>query len=120
MEGMRIDESMVGIWFVTIPNGNMLAALHRVAERTYKLTYRFRYYKDDRAFDSADEKNWYSGTLSNADESYITDRISKAMATLRVSTRGEYHELLRGTKTFEEFKAEFFKLPFVHIKEVPV
>ena len=51
------------IYFAESPDCNILAAVFRnPGEEKFRFTYRFRYLKDDKAFDSADEKSWYTGT----------------------------------------------------------
>jgi hypothetical protein len=37
-----------------------MATLWKDAEGPWRCDYRFRYYKDDKSFDSEDEKNWYA------------------------------------------------------------
>jgi hypothetical protein len=58
---IEVNERTVGFWFVTIPNGDWMAGLQALDGGRFKLQYRFRYYKDSKAFGSDDKKNWYSG-----------------------------------------------------------
>jgi hypothetical protein len=48
-----------GIWFVGWDGCDWMACI-RKANGKWRLDYRFRYHKDDKAFDSKDEKSWYS------------------------------------------------------------
>ena len=43
-----------------------------------RLEYRFRYYKDDLAFDSKDVKNWYEGEMGDAS----AQSLERAVATI--------------------------------------
>jgi hypothetical protein len=52
------------IWYVDmLPNvGNMLAIVLRDPPGEWRATYRFRWYRDDKTFDSKDERSWYAVT----------------------------------------------------------
>jgi hypothetical protein len=58
---ITVDEHTVAIWYLqTTSTQDWTAALRELEpEAKYELTYRFRYYKDDKAFESEDEKHWY-------------------------------------------------------------
>lgn len=55
---------IVGLWFASCPktNDNWMCCVQRSSENPnrYYGTYRFRYNKDDKIFDSDDEKSWQS------------------------------------------------------------
>ncbi|HEV8189491.1 MAG TPA: hypothetical protein VGP83_17180 [Pyrinomonadaceae bacterium] len=55
------DEKIVGAWFVVLAEDvDWLAGLREITpDSDYEMTYRFRYYKDEKPFDSTDEKSWY-------------------------------------------------------------
>lgn len=46
------------------------------------LQYRFRYYRDSKAFDSADEKHWYFLTLEGKEEGEILSEINEILSTI--------------------------------------
>jgi hypothetical protein len=50
------------IWRADLPNGDLIATLWKEASEgnRWTLVYRFRYYKDEKVFNSKDEKNWYT------------------------------------------------------------
>lgn len=55
------------VWFFSKPSGgggyDVLANLWRkLPDGVWRLSYRFRYHKDGKAFNSEDEKNFFSGT----------------------------------------------------------
>jgi hypothetical protein len=64
---IEIDEKIVAIWYLrTLPDQDWMAGLRELEpNQKYSFTYRFRYYKDDKAFDSKDVKNWYEGTVNS-------------------------------------------------------
>ena len=54
---IELTEKIVGIWFVDLDNeSDWLGAMERTDEG-YQVTYRFRYYVDDKAHDSDDKKS---------------------------------------------------------------
>lgn len=59
---IAITDKTVGIWYLdTIPNKqDWMAGLTEIEpESKYQIDYRFRYYEDDKAFDSKGRKSWY-------------------------------------------------------------
>lgn len=57
-----LNDRTVGIWyFRTLPDQDVLAGLEEIAsEEKYKLTWRFRYYRDEEIdLKSKDKKTWY-------------------------------------------------------------
>lgn len=73
---IQLTEKSLAMWYVELHNyggdygGNWIAHISD-EEDHYLLTYRFRYYKDDKlGVDSEDEKSWYKGKLSK--ENFIS------------------------------------------------
>lgn len=58
------DDYIVGFWYSNCPKteNNWLCCVKRNRENKmrYEGTYRFRYKRDDKVFDSSDEKSWMS------------------------------------------------------------
>lgn len=68
---LREGRYFAAMWYVELPDniGNMLAALWRdPEEKDFHLDYRFRYYKNDKIFDSDDERSTYRGTFTGLSE----------------------------------------------------
>lgn len=61
----------LGLWFVSGSNTRdwLCAAYHDEGSDEWNVRYRFRYYKDDKNDDSADDKSWYHCTMSFKDTS---------------------------------------------------
>jgi hypothetical protein len=112
---IEVNDRTVGFWFVTIPNGDWMAGLQALDGGRFKLQYRFRYYKDDKAFDSDDKKNWYSGEGDDYGSAVRTLRM--VAEALKQQAKGEMWEVLRGDGTVNDFMDKFMKLPFVHAKK---
>lgn len=48
-----------GIWLYPIPHGDFMGCMLKEADGVWRIRFRFRYYRDNKAHDSADEKSWY-------------------------------------------------------------
>jgi hypothetical protein len=110
------DEKIVGVWFLSVaPGVDWLAAVREVEpELKYELTYRFRYHKDDKSFDSKDEKHWYEGTVSGT-RNYVTMTIRSLAKEMR-DRSGHYdrysYELLNDGD-LDAFMRKWQDAPFV-------
>ena len=105
---------------MAIPNAEQdwLAAIHKLDDGQYKMIYRHRYYRDDKAHDSEDEKNWYAGT-GDLETLLKAVRIAKKSSELFFGPT-EMVSLTRDGRSFEEFMEEFQALPFVHTEKLNV
>jgi hypothetical protein len=118
--GMVMDDTILGVWFCALPdNQDYMATLNRKIGGGFKLTYRFRYYRDSRAFGSDDTKHWYNVTIDRYLPEEAIAIVSGITATLTEAAgpKAERWEILRGTLTLDEFMDKFMKLPFVHVRE---
>ncbi len=116
---IRITEGTIGLWFVTLapdPNdvGDWLSSVRREGDK-YILTYRFRYYEDDKTFDSNDRKSWYEATtdVNETDLEEILASMRGAAEMIWKKGGGKRWELLKEDMTIEAFMHEWAKLPFV-------
>jgi hypothetical protein len=120
---MILDDNLLAVWFVTLPNSlpeaDYLASLTRLPDGKLKLEYRFRYYVDNRAHDSADRKRWHS-SITDRSVTEVIAMCSGVARSLAATSGGEWWELLRGTKSFETFRDELLMMPFVHVKTEPM
>lgn len=62
----------VGIWFIGGQEKDWMLCLYREGDE-WKIQYRWRYYKDQKAFGSKDEKSWYGFNVS------VSSRTEKEM-----------------------------------------
>jgi hypothetical protein len=114
---IEMDEKLVGIWFLaTIPNSQdwMAGVRELEPDQKYKLTYRFRYYKDDKAFDSEDKRNWYEGTVTGTRAYVIASLRSVAKKLAEMSTEPLYEVL--NEHGLDQFMRDFQDQPFVYMK----
>lgn len=109
---ININDNIVGMWFMSLtPMSDYLAGLSRDGT-AFRLLFRFRYYKDDKAWDSKDEKSWHEVRITERTEAQVIEvvrAINKRMFALGAI---EQWEVLRGTRTPEEFAHEWLRLPF--------
>lgn len=106
------NDNILGVWYVTIPNGDYLAAVSRCKDGGAFLQYRFRYYNSEEPWDEKDEKHWYEAR--SKDQTKVVAHASFVAKTLANASKGKIWELIRGAGSLEDFMAEFQKLPFVH------
>jgi hypothetical protein len=113
---IEISEATRMLWYQEMTNGNWMGAIEAEPGGTFKITYRFRYYKDERGFDSDDVKNWYSVRAPSFESA--VGPVRKSIAAGEAAFGNKAYQLLRGTGTYEQFFAEFKKAPFVQLKEM--
>ena len=117
---MQLNENTLGIWYcLTIPHKqDFLLTLNRVDEKSYDITYRFRYYNSDDPFDENDEKRWASAKTENQSEEQVIASVHSVLEALSSISGNDYTEILRGDRSFEEFMEEFMQQDFVHMQTV--
>src|SRR5882762_9688868 len=93
-----IDDNILGLWFVAWQGADWMAGLWKTPNGP-EGKYRFRYYKDDKAFGSKDEKRWYVLKPIGAPQpdEEIVETLSRMAELICEANRGEKWELLRGT-----------------------
>lgn len=112
---MDIDENTVGIWYIQLSRrSDWMGSIRRDVSGAFILDYRFRYYKDDKAFDSEDEKHWYKVTSKELQT--LLDNTRQLVGAMATVSGGEQWECMRGERTPKEFFEAFKALPFVHTK----
>jgi len=102
---------IAGVWVAPLPEavgrpGNFLATLYW-RTGVWHLIYRFRYFVDDKIFDSADERSWYHASMPQAamtkEEGH---RLAETLADLVQSMRGRFYPVEGGPERFQEVAME--------------
>ena len=102
------------MWFVEGKGFDWMAAVFKPEGGFWEASYRFRYYHDDKAFHSDDEKFWYSLTTKSTDDK-TEKELCKAMdmtadLTQKHLPSGKIHKLVLKTdcaaKVVEAMKRE--------------
>jgi hypothetical protein len=117
--GIVIDEKLVGVWFLAtiIGHQDWLAAVSVIEpDVKYKLTYRFRYYKDDKAYDSEDKKNWYEGEVTGT-RAYVVASIRSVARELERRADGKLYEIMNESGDMQEFMRKFADMPFAYVRQ---
>jgi hypothetical protein len=116
---LTLDEKTVGLWFIELDDSSDFMAMLACTDNdhAWEFVYRFRYYLDDKAFDSADKKSWYRATIEAPDEKTVILRTRAAITAVAGLAQGRHYECLRGGKTPVQFFAELRKLPFIHVQK---
>ncbi len=119
---ITLTERTLGIWFVTIgEEADWLGSVWKTDEG-YEIAYRFRFYVDDKTFDSEDKKNWYKSEISkdSADDAKMIKTMRDIAEILWVAGGGKRYEVMMESGGIDEFMEEFQKLPFVSAKVMPL
>ena len=111
----------IGIWYIKIGDDqDWMAGLTKV-EDGLMLQYRFRHYKDDKVWDSKDEKSWYEGVLHHPLETVLP--VIRALVEHMRELDGEIpeedcYELMMGDSGLDIFMTRLSQLPFASTIEV--
>ena len=71
------DDYVLGVWYAeNEKNNNWLMTIKRDTKNKedWQMEYRFRYAKDDKAWDSDDVKNFYNGTITGLSEEEVLEK----------------------------------------------
>jgi hypothetical protein len=121
----------VGLWFLAGRQQDWLALLYKnPGDSDFRLTYRFRYYRDNKVFfdETEDEKRDYSATCdgkTEAESIAIVDGVVQGLINEGyLGTRLPWAIKKRYTRRLirddgHTFKRILLTLPFVHAKELP-
>lgn len=115
---IEFNEKIIGIWYVsTIPDEqDWMGAVSEIApEEKYKLVYRFRYYKDDKIFESEDKRNWYRCECSGS-RAYCIASLRNVAKGLADAAGGQqvYETINNGD--YQDFLRRFQAQPFVFMR----
>lgn len=106
------DDDLLAVWYIQIsPTSDWLGSVKRLPGSRFQMMCRFRYYRDDKVFDSADDKSIYRVVSKKPDS---LERFKSLTYEMRARTSGKMFELLREGRTTEEMLAIFESWPVVH------
>jgi hypothetical protein len=116
----ELTERTLGIWYADIENGgatvgNWIATVEHALEGGYLMTYRFRWYRDEKIFDSQDER---SGGEVGSGELEKLLACCRLMLKAHAARGSSTYELMRGADTVEQFTQRLIASPFAHSKKV--
>lgn len=103
---LRDGDYIVGVWIAPLPPqlgrpGNLMATLWR-RDDIWHLVWRFRYFVDDKVFESADEKSWYRthAPCATLTEAVATEAAESIFALAR--TTPTFHPVYGDVERFQE------------------
>ena len=119
---LNLDKTVwiYGIWSVAGDKKDWLGQLYRDIDNPngWEFLYRFRYHKDDKAFDSDDVKNWYKMKRNGTLES-VLETIADVLATIEREFGSQAH--FTSLECAGDDPKVFFELgaaPWSHVKQV--
>lgn len=119
---IEINESSLGIWYVSAPGEDWLGHLGHAPDGRLEFSYRTRVYTDGKVFDSADLRIWRKIKAKSPDHS-----LSKMIQTIQAvvsyliidEPKARTWELIRGERSLAEFLDLLCAMPSVHHRFVP-
>lgn len=119
---IEINEDIRAIFYIAWHDSDWMGAVSDGAQGPWA-TYRFRYYRDAKAFDSEDVKSWYDlKPPPGATECTVDALISAFDGMIALANAqlpgGKVYRLIRGEHSLEEFADMFTQLPFVRTQVV--
>ncbi len=108
------DDALEAVWFVQFEGGDWLGGLMR-RETGFELRFRWRYYRDEKAFNSSDIKNEYRWLIPRDLEKALTD-VAFVVRTIVMAKRGRPYQCIREGRTTEAMARYWFALPFNHVE----
>jgi hypothetical protein len=123
----------IGIWYIKLEEKtDFMGCLvsdqqHPLPDtnQAYHFDFRFRYYRDDKVFDSEDRKNWYhvtDSTSATVDEAIhkvrsVVLRLCEMKSWDTPEEKPQMTEMLyRDYASFGKFFEAFYKQPFIYSK----
>lgn len=112
------EDYVLGVWFAEKKNGdNWLMTIKQKQGTTdcWEGEYRFRYKKDDKIFNSEDEKNVYSLGIDGESEDQIVEKLNGLFEVIKTeyTAHSEYVEIKGG---MEKFMFRLAQCPWSNIK----
>lgn len=114
---IKITENSIAMWYVYLKEADWLCHIAHTDDGIL-LQYRFRYYIDDKAHDSKDEKRWFEALLKSASEAEAIASCQIVAKKLAEISNTEIVEMIKGSKTVEEFTEELTNQPFASKREM--
>jgi hypothetical protein len=110
------------VWYVAWKNADWCGCVFRDGpDRPWRATHRFRHYKDDKTFDSDDEKSVFRiDPPPAANTRDVLVHAFDTMATAMAVVRGATVHKVRICGGQDRFESVMVKQPWVHRKVVPL
>ena len=119
---IEINERTIAVWAVSFmkeDNMDWLAGAWETDDE-YIAMYRFRYYVDDKTFDSNDKKNWYKMTVKKetvSKEKFI-QTMQEVVRILWTGGGGKRYEIFMENGDVKQLMNKMAKWPFITMKTI--
>lgn len=113
-----LSEKTVAIWYILLDSGtDWIAGITELVENEeYLIQYRFRYYEDNKVFESKDRKNWYEGTTRGT-KNYVLGCFKTVARDFKIlSLYPESFFELINEGDFKDFMKKLQDAPFSHAR----
>jgi hypothetical protein len=107
-----VDDDLLACWYIQLTTEqDFFGGVSREPDGSFKVSYRFRYYRDDKVHDSSDEKSCTEMTSTDAD---TLKKVRGIVQLMRAKSGGRMFEVLREQRTTEQMLEEISAWPVVH------
>lgn len=113
------DSYIVGLWYSENPQtlDNWMCAVWKDKDdERWNVFYRMRYKKDDKIFDSKDEKSWYGFACSGKTQEYQMIKTIDDMQRIGISIMMPKHDRLLIQGGFNDFLEKGKDKKWLHLK----
>lgn len=118
MATVEVTDKLVGIWFLRLTDdSNWLCSLTEIEpDQRYRINYRFRYQKDDKVFDSADEKRAYKVEVTGT-RTYVLATVRFIASEMKkAGAEDEIDELLMENRDVDGFLKALMEKPWAFVR----
>ena len=109
------------VWSVLSKSEDWLAFLWRDRDSQWRLTHRFRYYRDNKVFDSDDVVSWedlaFPSTKTETEVIQITDGAADKVALMHPYNCAPVHKIIVRTSSADAYEKIIRREKFMHFKE---
>ena len=117
---IELTDKTIGIWAVWLTDDSDWLCSAWVEDDNYVIAYRFRYYVDDKTFDSDDRKSWYRYQIpvQSGGEQKVAVICRTVAESLWRASGGKRYEIMMASGGIMELMAALEKWPMISMKKV--
>jgi hypothetical protein len=110
------DDYILAVWFAETDGGDFLMSVKKAkGSDVWDGEYRYRYIKDDKIFDSEDEKSFYTMAIPDKTEEEVESILDGMFDLMKLKYSG-YNEKLTIKGDINKFNKAMIKSKFCQIK----
>ena len=113
---ITLDNTIVGVWNILMEESDWLAAINEIEpDVKYKLTYRWRYIKDEKIFDSKDIKRWYEAEVGGT-KAFCIASLRTVGCQLAMASKSKLNEMLNEDNDLPKFMERLADMPGMYVR----